>query len=105
MAYNLVITERADEQTDSLAGYLVNDLKNTGAFLHFLNEIDSVYDRLEENPYQFPKSTDSYLNYRGYREALLSEMSYRIVFRIEMQTVYIVGIFHDLEDYVNKVEM
>ena len=48
MVYNLVITERADEQTDSLAGDLVNDLKNTGACLHFLNEIDSVYDRLPQ---------------------------------------------------------
>ncbi len=105
MAYNLVITDRADEQTDSLAGYLVNDLNNPGAFLHFLNEIEGVYDRLEDNHYQFPRSPDPYLNYKGYREALLSDMSYRIVFRIEMPTVYIVGIFHDLEDYVKKVEM
>ena len=105
MPYNLVITDRADEQTDYLAGYLVNILKNSGAFLHFLNEIDSVYNRLEDNPYQFPPSSDPYLNFKGYREALLSEMSYRIVFRIELQTVYIVGIFHDLEDYAKKVEV
>lgn len=49
MAFDLIISERADEQVDRLTGYLVKGLKNTGAAKHFLNEIDAIYDRLEEN--------------------------------------------------------
>ena len=104
MAFDLIISERADEQVDRLTGYLVKRLKNSGAAMHFLNEIEAVYDRLEENPYQFPMSRDEYLYQKGYREAFLAEMSYRVIFRIELQTVYVVGVFHDLEDYVVKVE-
>ncbi len=105
MAYNLIVTEHADTLIDSLAGYLAQDLHNSDAALHFLDEMESIYARLEENPLQFPKSADDFLKRRGYREALLSRMDYRVVFRIEEpQTVYIVGVFHTLENYRIKVE-
>ena len=46
---------------------------------------------------------DEFLCRKEYREALMPDMSYRIVFWIEMQTVYIVGVFHDLEHYGRKM--
>ena len=105
MAYNLIVTEHADTLIDSLAGYLAQKLHNSDAALHFLNEMQAIYARLEENPFQFPESNDDFLKRRGYREALLSEMDYRVVFRIEEpQTVYIVGVFHTLENYRIKVK-
>ena len=54
MGYNLIITEKADEHIDSLVGYLLGKLKNPQAAGNFLNEIDGIYDWLEDNPYQFP---------------------------------------------------
>ena len=103
MAYNLVITDRADELIDARVFYIINKLKNTQAAGHLLDGISEVYDRLEENPYHFPDSKDDYLRRRGYKEALISDMQYKIVFRIEESTVYVVGLFHDLEDYPSKV--
>ena len=105
MAYNLIVTEHADAMIDRLAGYLVNKLCNPDAALHFLDGMDVIYLRLEENPLQFPESNDEFLRHRGYRVALVSGMNYRVVFRIEEpQTVYIVGVFHTLEDYRAKVK-
>ncbi|MCR5329580.1 MAG: type II toxin-antitoxin system RelE/ParE family toxin [Lachnospiraceae bacterium] len=104
MAYNLIITDRADELIDKLASYLLNKLKNPEAAIHFMDDMEDIYDRLEENPYLFPESKDSYLCSKGYREAVLSSMSYRVVFRVNEKTVYIVGVYHDLEDYAKKVE-
>ena len=43
MDYELIISERADELTERLTSYLLNNLKNPGAAAHFLNELDSVY--------------------------------------------------------------
>ena len=103
MAYNLIITDRADELIDSRVFYIINKLKNTQAAGHLLDGISEVYNRLEENPHQFPGSKDDYLRRRGYKEALISDMQYKIVFRIEESTVYVVGLFHDLEDYPSKV--
>ena len=103
MDYELIISERADELTERLTSYLLNNLKNPGAAAHFLNELDSVYDRLIDNPYQFPDSPDKYLFLRGYREALLETMQYKVIYRIDHQQVLIVGVFHTLEDYRRKV--
>ena len=104
MAYKLIITERADELIDRLAAYLINNLKNPEAASHFLDELETIYDRLEENPYQFSESNDEYLFLRGYREAFFQEMRYRVVFRTEEQIVYVLGVFHMLEDYGKKID-
>ncbi len=103
MAYNLIITARADELIDDSVCYLIDKLKNPDAAAHLLNGIDKIYDRLEENPFQFPESFDDYLKRRNYREALVTEMSYRIVFRVEDSDVYIVGLFHELENHKAKI--
>ena len=104
MAYKLIVTQRADELIDRLTAYLVNHLKNPGAASHFLAEIEAIYKRLEENPYQFAESKDEYLFMRGYRDALFQEMNYHVVFRVDEQSVYILGIFHTLEDYARKLD-
>ena len=53
MDYELIISERADELTDCLVAYLLNNLNNPGAAAHFLDELETIYDRLINNPYQF----------------------------------------------------
>ena len=103
MDYELIISERADELTDRLVAYLLNNLNNPGAAAHFLDELETIYDRLINNPYQFPDSSDEYLFLRGYREALFKTMHYKVIYRIENQQVLIVGVFHTLEDYRRKV--
>lgn len=103
MAYRLEITEHADELIDRLTGYLIQKLQNVSAAAHLLDGLDTIYDRLEDNPYQFPESPDFILYRRGYREALVPGMSYRLVFRIQEDKVYILGVYHELEDYGNKV--
>ena len=104
MAYNLIITERADELTDHLTAYLLNNLKNPDAASRFLDELEIIYNRLEDNPYQFAESKDKYLAMRGYRDALFQEMNYRVIFRVDEQSVYVLGVFHTLEDYARKLE-
>lgn len=105
MAYKLIVTERANELIDRLVAYLISNLKNPDAASHFLDELETIYDRLEENPYQFSESKDEYLFLRGYREALFREMKYRVIFRTDERSVYILGVFHMLEDYGRKVEL
>ena len=104
MAYNLIVTQRADELIDRLTAYLNNNLKNPGAAAHFLDELEMIYNRLEENPYQFAEYKDEYLFLRGYRDALFQEMNYHVVFRVGEQSVYILGVFHTLEYYARKMD-
>ena len=61
MTYRLIVSDRAEELIDESVNYIVNKLKNPEAALHLLDGISAIYDRLEENPYQFGDSKDNYL--------------------------------------------
>ncbi len=69
MGYKLVISEYADELLHNLIYYLLYRLKNEQAAKHLLDGIDSIYDRLEINPFQFWLSRDNFLANKGYHEA------------------------------------
>lgn len=102
MAYNLIITDRADVLIDERVSYLLLKFKNPQAATHLMDGISEIYDRMEDNPYQFSDSKDPYLLRRGYKEAYVPDMDYKMVFRIDGSDVYVVGLFHDLEDCVSK---
>lgn len=103
MAYRLNITEHADELLDRLVYYLLYQLKNGQAAKHLLDGIECIYSRMEDNPMQFPVCKDSYLGSKGYREAIVPQMNYVIIFGIEGDIVNVVGIFHQLENYFEKL--
>ncbi len=103
MIYKLRITERADERLDKLVSYLLYNIKNQQAAKHLLDNMESLYKRLEENPFQFPECRDSYLKSKKYREAILKDMDYLVIFKVIDSDVFIMGVFHSLENYKNKL--
>ena len=103
MAYKLRITEHAEELLDNLVSHLLYHFKSEQAARHLLDGIANIYDRLEDNPFQFPESRDMYLEKMGYHEAVVPQMDYIVVFGIEEDIVNIVGIFHQLENYPQKL--
>ena len=103
MAYSLNITEHANELLDNLAYHLIYRLKNKQAAGHLLNGIDDIYDRLEDNHFQFPKCRDAHLAKKNYREAIVSGMSHIVVFNVNGNVVNVLGIFHQLENYQSKM--
>ena len=102
MGYRLIITDRAEELLDGLVNYLLYKIKSQQAAIHLVDNIERLYDRLEENPLQFPLSKDTYLLHKGYREAVLPDMNYILIFKIEGTNVYVLGVFHQLEQYKRK---
>ena len=103
MAYKINVTEHADELLNHLVYHLIYRLKNKQAAEHLLDFIEVIYDRLENNPFQFAECKDTYLAKKGYREAVVPQMNYIIIFDVSDNVVNIVGIFHQLENYQNKL--
>lgn len=106
MKYKLTITERAEELLDHILFYIINQLKNPQAAVNLIAEIELVYGNLVNNPKMYAYSDDTFLKSRGYRKAVVRHYDYVIIFRIDEVTmsVYIVGFFHDLELYKNKLK-
>lgn len=103
MAYELTITEHADELLDALVYHLLYRFKSEQVAKHLLDGIKNVYERLEENPMQFPLSRDAYLADKGYHEAVVAQMDYMLVFNVKESVVNVVGVFHQLENYQRKI--
>lgn len=102
MAYKLIVTQQAEELIDRFIYYLLIQLGNEQAALHLLKEIENIYSRLEENPFQFPVCMDDYLAQKECREAIISKMNYIVIYIVINKIVYILGIFHQLENYQEK---
>lgn len=102
MDYKLVITEQAEKLLDDLLAYLLVHLNNKQAATHLLNGIESIYLRLEENPFQFPLSSDPLLANKGVHSAIIPEMHYIMLFNIVAHTVNIAGVFHQLENHSDR---
>ena len=105
MGYNLEFTRKASQHVDKLVAYLLDPLKNGQAASHFLSGVDEVYARLEEDPWQFPACTDYVLRKKEYRKAKIPGMSYVVIYQVDkdIRTVYVMGIFHELENYGIKL--
>jgi plasmid stabilization system protein ParE len=103
MAYKLVITRHADALLNRLVSYLMVQKQNPQAAGHLLDAVNAVYDRLTDNPLQFPISRDLWLEARHYRVAVTLGMNYIVVFKVEESCVTILGVFHGSENYPDKL--
>ncbi len=103
MTYKLIITQQANIHIDNIINYLVNNLANKPAAQKFIKELSALYDRLSNNPYQFQKCENILLDKKNYYKAQLSTMKYNIIFKIQDTSVFILGIFHNLENYFLKI--
>lgn len=103
MAYKLIITNEGEDRIDSHIQHLLFKLSNESAAIHFLNSIDLLYKIIEDNPYVYAISKDALLASMGYHEATFPDMNYKLIYRIEDDVVYVMGVFNDLENHVDKL--
>lgn len=68
MAYNLIITETANNALDEIVYYIVNKLKNPLAAIDFLNEVQKKYENVCVNPEMYEYVRDQRLAEKGYRK-------------------------------------
>lgn len=105
MAYNIVSTDEMNLLLDKCVRYLLGKFKSEQAAEHLLNGVAEVYDKLESNPNIFRLSEDPFMKAMDYHEAKISEMDYVIIYKVVAENVYVLGIFHTLENYASKMKI
>ena len=105
MVYNIISTDEMDRLLDSCVKYLLEKFKNEQAAKHLLDGVSEIYDKLERNPNIYSLSEDPFMKTLDYHEAKISGMDYLIVYKVVADNVYILGIFHTLENYASKMKI
>ena len=103
MAYNVIVTERAEMQLDQILNHVLYRFQNKQAAKAILADVKKTYERLEMVAGSIGLCEDSYLAEKGYHKIAMEKHSYILLYQIEGKDVYVNGIFHMLEDYRKKL--
>ncbi len=103
MQYELEIQGKVERKVDRILYYLENNKKNHQAVVNFLDEYEECLKDIVDSPESYAFCTDDRLRNLGYKHKHFSTMRYKLIYRIESNTVLIEGIYHDLEDYENAL--
>ena len=103
MTYKLIVTKEMHRLLDKNINYLIYKLKSKQSAKHLLDSVENIYSKIIDNPRIYRESEDLVLKSLHYHEAKIPDMNYVIIYRILDDTVVVLGIFHCLEDYSNKI--
>ena len=103
MDYKVVITEDAEADLDAFIRYLLFEKKNRQAATAVLDDFEATKESLERVAGSLKLCDNPKLNVLGYRRINFLSHRYFMLYRIEGDTAVVDNIFHELQDYENKV--
>ena len=103
MDYKVMITSDAEEDLDRFIRYLLFKKKNRQATLNVLNDFEETKRTLSVAAGSLKLCDNPRLNALGYRKIHFLSHRYFMLYRIEGNLAIVDNIFHELQDYENKI--
>ena len=103
MDYKVLITKDAEEDLDSFVKYLIIEKKNMQAAENLLNDYDATIESLKRVAGSLKLCDNPRLCQLEYRRINFLNHRYFMIYRIEDNVVFVDNIFHELQDYENKM--
>ena len=103
MTYKVVVTRDAEEDLDNFIKYLIIEKKNMQAAENVLNDYDATIESLRHVAGSLKLCDNSKLRQLEYRRINFLNHRYFMLYRIVDQIVFVDNIFHELQDYENKI--
>ena len=103
MAYRVEISREAHNDIYEIVGYIANELSNPKAANSFLDDVETSYLRVADNPHSYSLCSDIRLERLAYRKIIIK--NYLILYRIDEdnQVVYIVRVVYGRRNYPEMV--
>ncbi len=99
--YEVIFTDSATTQFQKILDYLFFKLENVQATNNVREDIEETARRLSHVADKLKLCTDPKLHSLGYRTIHLKHHKYFMLYKIIGKQVYVIGIYHDLQDYEN----
>ena len=103
MDYKIVLMKDAEEDFDRFIAYLLFKKKSRQAARNLLNDFVATKISLSNVAGSLKLCDNPKLRELGYRRMNFLSHHYFMLYRIKNDTVYIDNIFHELQDYENKM--
>lgn len=97
--YDVIFTDAAETQSQRILDYLFFELKNVQATYSVERDMKETVIRLSQVAGSLKLCDDPELRALGYRMIHLKRHRYFMLYKIVEKLVYVVGVYHDLQDY------
>ena len=99
----LLVSPAADRDLDSILSYLINELCNPQAAGNLLDEVESAYDALVENPEAFETCRDQRLAEQDYRKIQVGNYLLIYPYDTELDEINVLRFFHEAPNYLEMM--
>lgn len=103
MDYKVVMTTDAEEDLDRFIQYLLFEKQNSQAASNVLNDYEATKHTLSSVAGSLKLCDNPRLKALGYRKIHFLSHRYFMLYRVEGNLAIIDNIFHELQDYENKI--
>lgn len=103
MDYKVVVTKDAEEDLECFIKYLIMEKKSMQAAKNVLNDYDATIESLKNVAGSLKMCDNPRLRQLEYRRINFLEHRYFMLYRIVDNVVFVDNIFHELQDYENKM--
>jgi plasmid stabilization system protein ParE len=104
MDYKVLVTKDAEDDLERIICYLVTEKESQQAAENVLNDYDATIENLKHVAGSLRMCDNPRLALLGYRRINFLSHRYFMLYRIEGNVVFIDNIFHELQDYENKMQ-
>lgn len=102
--YEVILTDTAETQARKILDYIFYELGNAQAAFNVEQDMKETTVRLSRVAGSLKLCDDPKLRALGYRTIHLKHHRYFMLYKIIGKCVYVVGIYHDLQDYERALE-
>lgn len=99
--FKVILTEKAEIQAQQILDYLAYELENMQAALSVEQDMKNTTTRLSYMAGSLKLCDDADLRALGYRTIHFKQHRYFMLYKIVDNCAYVIGIYHDLQDYEN----
>lgn len=103
MDYKVVVTKDAEANLEHFIKYLIVEKESTQAAENVLNDYDATIESLRHVAGSLKLCDNPNLRQLEYRRINFLNHRYFMLYRIVDQIVFVDNIFHELQDYENKI--